>query len=98
MPTHPPSYSPAAAERLRYALLALAATAATTGCDRVQIPTAGEKREPVPETSESAPVSEPDDIVLGGEPPIEPAAEPMVLGEPPAIPAVEFEAPDADEP
>ena len=88
MPTPPRSYSPAAAEKLRLALLALAATAAT-GCDRVEtalgLRTTGAVRPPVPATSESAPVSEPDDIILGGEPPVEPATDPIEPGEPPAI-------------
>lgn len=89
MPTPPRSYSPAAAEKLRLALLALAATAATTGCDRVEtalgLRTTGVTRPPVPEASESEPISEPDDIILGGEAPIEPATDPIVTGEDPAI-------------
>ena len=88
MPTPSRTYSPAAAEKLRLALLALAATAAT-GCDRVEtalgLRTTGAVRPPVPATSESAPVSEPDDILLGGEPPVEPATDPIMPGEPPAI-------------
>ena len=89
MPTPPRSYSPAAAEKLRLALLALAATAATTGCDRVEtalgLRTTGVTRTSVPEASESEPISEPDDIILGGEAPIEPATDPIVTGEDPAI-------------
>ena len=89
MPTPPRSYSPAAAEKLRLALLALAASAATTGCDRVEtalgLRTTGAIRPPVPKTSTPESVSEPDDIILGGEPPIEPATDPIVTGEDPAI-------------
>ena len=77
MPTPPRTYSSAAAEKLRLALLALAATA-VAGCDRVETAlgfrTTGVIGPPVPATSEPATVSESDDIILGGEPPIEPAA------------------------
>lgn len=98
MPTPPQSYSSAAAEKLRLALLALAATA-VAGCDRVEtalgLRTTGVTRPPVPATSESTQVSEPDDIILGGEPPIEPAdvdpgtelqPDVLVRGEPPMMP------------
>ena len=108
MPTPPRTYSPAAAEKLRLALLALAATAATTGCDRVEtalgLRTTGVTRPPVPATSESTQVSEPDDIILGGEPPIEPAdvdpgaelqPDVLVRGEPPMMPVPSTNAPSS---
>lgn len=88
MPTPPQSYSSAAAEKLRLALLALAATA-VAGCDRVEtalgLRTTGVIRPLVPEASETSSVSEPDDIILGGEPPIEPAMDPIVTNEDSAI-------------
>ena len=78
MPTPSRSYSPSAAERLRLALLALAATAATTGCDRCEtalgIRTEGVLEPQVPETANPAPSEEPDGILLGGESPVEPAS------------------------
>ena len=81
MPTPPRTYSSAAAEKLRLALLALAATA-VAGCDRVETAlgfrTTGVIGPPVPATSEPATVSESDDIILGGEPPIEPATNAAV--------------------
>ena len=112
MPPPPRTYSPAAAEKLRLALLALAATA-VAGCDRVEtalgLRTTGVTRPPVPATSESTQVSEPDDIILGGEPPIEPSMDPIVTnedsaianpdvlvrGEPPMMPVPSTNAPSA---
>ena len=78
MPTPSRSYSPSAAEKLRLALLALAATAATTGCDHVEsdlgFRTEGVLEPQVPETANPAPSEEPDGILLGGESPVEPAS------------------------
>ena len=78
MPTPPRSYSPAAAEKLRLALLALAATAATTGCDRCEtalgIRTQGVVVSPVPKTAKPAPAPDPDDILIDGESPAVPVS------------------------
>ena len=78
MPTPSRSYSPSAAEKLRLALLALAATAATTGCDRYEpalgIRTEGVLEPQVPETANPAPSEEPDDILIDGESPAMPVA------------------------
>ena len=102
MPTPPRTYSSAAAEKLRLAILALAATA-VAGCDRVETAlgfrTTGVIGPPVPATSEPATVSESDDIILGGEPPIEPAAidtpDALVRGEPPMMPVPSTNAPSS---
>ena len=78
MPTPSRSYSPSAAEKLRLALLALAATAATTGCDRCEtalgIRTQGVVVSPVPENTNPAPSEDPDDILIDGESPVVPAS------------------------
>ena len=78
MPTPSRSYSPSAAEKLRLALLALAATAATTGCDHVEsdpgFRTLGAVEQPIPETANPAPSEEPDDILIDGESPAMPVA------------------------
>ena len=113
MPTHPRTYSPVAAEKLRLALLALAASAVATGCDRVENAfcgrTTGVVGPSVPKASEPATVSEPDDIILGGEPPIEPATntivpcessataipDVLVRGEPPTMPVPSTNAPSS---
>ena len=105
MPTPSHTYSPAAAEKLRRALLALAASAATTGCDLSSSdPCSGRTLgvPPPPLSSDSDgdglfdedeirrygtdPLNpDSDGIILGGEPPVEPATAPIVPGESPAI-------------
>ena len=78
MPTPSRSYSPSAAEKLRLTLLALAATAATTGCDRCEtalgIRTQGVDKPQVPENATPAPAPDPDDILIDGESPAMPVA------------------------
>ena len=84
MPTPPSSYSPSAAEKLRLALLALAASAAATGCDRFGNPfctrTAGAILPPPPVMTTEVP-DEPETLSDK-----DPATEPIVMGEAPAVP------------
>ena len=78
MPTPSRSYSPSAAEKLRLALLALAATAATTGCDHVEsdlgFRTLGAVEPQLPKTANPAPSEDPDDILIDGESPAVPVS------------------------